>query len=68
MKGIQEMGAKKRARVALVGGMTALALSMALCVIIERFIPELLGQFPVFPSNVATSAQPDAKAKSPFAN
>ena len=57
------MEAKKRARAGLVASVTALALSMALCVVIERFIPELLGQFPAFPTNVATSELPDAKTK-----
>lgn len=62
------MEAKKRAHAGLVASVAALALSMALCVVIERFIPELLGQFPVFPTNVATSAQPGAEAKKPSAS
>lgn len=38
--------------VALVASLAALALSMGLCVVIEHYIPELLGNFPVFPTPI----------------
>ena len=38
--------------VALVASIAALALSMGLCVVIEHYIPELLGNFPVFPTPI----------------
>ena len=38
--------------VAIVASVAALALSMGLCVVIEHYIPELLGQFPVFPTGL----------------
>lgn len=38
--------------VAIVASLVALAVSMVLCVVIEGYIPELLGQFPVYPTGV----------------
>ena len=38
--------------VAIVASLIALAVSMVLCVVIERYIPELLGQFPAYPTNI----------------
>ncbi|MDO4796893.1 MAG: acyltransferase family protein [Coriobacteriales bacterium] len=37
---------------AIVASIFALILSMGLCVVIEHYIPELLGQFPVFPTGL----------------
>lgn len=37
---------------AVVASIFALAVSMGLCVVIEHYVPELLGQFPVFPTNL----------------
>lgn len=37
---------------AIVASTVALVLSMVLCVVIEHYIPELLGQFPNYPSNL----------------
>lgn len=37
---------------AVVASIFALAVSMGLCVVIEHYIPELLGQFPVFPTGL----------------
>lgn len=38
--------------VAIVSSLVALVLSMVLCVAIDRFIPELLGKFPAYPTNI----------------
>lgn len=37
---------------ALVASAVALVVSMGLCVVIEHYIPELLGQFPVYPTDL----------------
>lgn len=37
---------------ALIASAVDLVISMGLCVIIEHYIPELLGQFPVYPTNL----------------
>lgn len=50
----------------LVASMVALAFSMALCAVIEHYIPELLGQFPNYPSSlfVPQRGSKDVKAAS----
>lgn len=37
---------------ALVASAAALVMSMGLCIVIEHYIPELLGQFPVYPTDL----------------
>jgi surface polysaccharide O-acyltransferase-like enzyme len=47
--------------VVIIVSVCALALSMLLCVVIERYIPELLGQFPVYPTEIASQPREDAQ-------
>lgn len=45
---------------AVVASIFALAVSMGLCVVIEHYIPELLGQFPVFPTELFSLSKQSA--------
>jgi peptidoglycan/LPS O-acetylase OafA/YrhL len=44
---------------AVLASLVTLPASMALCVLVERYIPEMLGQFPNYPSGITA---PETKA------